>query len=570
MASANATKEKNIDLEKLDLDDLERQLDEDFGEDLDRELAERLAELDFVDEQKAQLANPDMLGQVVLNTVWDQFTNQVAIQAGEDFVKSNNGLRLDLSDDAHIQTTENFADGKIASHNTEIDYQKRYDEWQSNFQKDESGNVVTHTTRTGKEEATLVKGARAPFDENRPKGSKENHTDMDHTVPAAEIIRDAEANAHMTKEEQIAFANSKENLNEMDSSLNRSKGDKSMSDWLDNPNANGQKPDEIFDISEADEQKLREKDEEARAEYEKQKKEAEERSIKAGKKSQKAEALRVGKKAARAIIMNLLAELVKKIIQKFVAWLKSSNKNLKSLLTSIKDAIIAFVIDLKTQVVSVLDTAVTVIASSIIGPVVGVIKKAWMFIKQGWKSLKEAVDYIRDPKNKGQSVEIMMMEVGKIVMAGLTAGGAIVLGEVIEAGLTTIPIFAIEIPLFGSLANIIGIFMGAVVAGIIGALAIDLINRLIAKKQKQMLEAERIDKANAVLATQDKIIARDKDKLNSEKGDISSSINNRHKEAGKIMKEALDNIVNNDVGSNDEELHNISKRLDLLAKELPV
>ncbi|MCR4902855.1 MAG: cation diffusion facilitator family transporter [Butyrivibrio sp.] len=567
MASANATKEKSIDLEKLDLDDLERQLEEGFGEDIDRELAERLAELDFIDEQKAQIANPDMLGQVVLNTVWDQFTNQVAIQAGEDFIKSNNGLRLDLSDDAHIQTTENFADGKIASHNTEIDYQKRYDEWQSNFQKDESGNVVTHTTRTGKEEATLVKGARAPFDENRPKGSKENHTDMDHTVSATEIIRDAEANAHMTKEEQIAFANSKENLNEMDSSLNRSKGDKSMSDWLDNPNANGQKPDEIFDISEADEQRLREKDEEARAEYEKQKKEAEERSIKAGKKSQKAEALRVGKKAARAIIMNLLAELVKKIIQKFVAWLKSSNKNLKSLLTSIKDAIIAFVIDLKTQVVSVLDTAVTVIASSIIGPVFGVIKKAWMFIKQGWKSLKEAVDYIRDPKNKGQSVEIMMMEVGKIVMAGLTAGGAIVLGEVIEAGLTTIPIFAIEIPLFGSLANIIGIFMGAVVAGIIGALAIDLINRLIAKKQKQMLEAERIDKANAVLATQDKIIARDIDKLNSEKEDISSSISNRHKEAGKIMKEALDNIVNNDGESNDEELRTIRKRLDSLAKE---
>lgn len=567
MASANATKEKSIDLEKLDLDDLERQLEEGFGEDPDRELAERLAVLDFIDEQKAQIANPDMLGQVVLNTVWDQFTNQVAIQAGEDFIKSNNDLRLDLSDDAHIQTTENFADAKIASHNTEIDYQKRYDEWQSNYQKDESGNVVTHTTRTGKEEATLVKGARAPFDENRPKGSKENHTDMDHTVSAAEIIRDAEANAHMTKEEQIAFANSKENLNEMDSSLNRSKGDKSMSDWLDNPNANGQKPDEIFDISEADEQRLREKDEEARAEYEKQKKEAEERSIKAGKKSQKAEALRVGKKAARAIIMNLLAELVKKIIQKFVAWLKSSNKNLKSLLTSIKDAIIAFVIDLKTQVVSVLDTAVTVIASSIIGPVVGVIKKAWMFIKQGWKSLKEAVDYIRDPKNKGQSVEIMMMEVGKIVMAGLTAGGAIVLGEVIEAGLTTIPIFAIEIPLFGSLANIIGIFMGAVVAGIIGALAIDLINRLIAKKQKQMLEAERIDMANSVLATQDKIIARDIDKLNSEKEDISSSISNRHKEAGKIMKEALDNIINNDGESNDEELRNISKRLDSLAKE---
>lgn len=611
MASANATKEKNIDLEKLDLDDLERQLDEDFGDDLDRELAERLAELDFVDEQKAQIANPDMLGQVVLNTVWDQFTNQVAIQAGEDFIKDNRDLLnrgekvdrskplskedlknygLNLSDEAHIQTTENFAEGKIAKHNSEIDFQQRYDDWQSNFVKDANGNVVMHDTRVNKRDAngniiigadgkpekvqaeTLAPGYRKPYDDVRNerglKGSREKKTAMDETIAVGTIVRDPQANAFMTEKERIEFDLSEKNLNEIDSSLNSSKGDTPTPDWLDTPNANGQKPREIFDnLDEESEDQLRKKYDEAKEEYERQKNEAEKRAREAGKKSQKAEALRVGKKAARAIIMNLLAELVKKIIQKFVAWLKSSDKNLKSLLTSIKDAIIAFVIDLKTQVVSVLDTAVTVIASSIIGPVVGVIKKAWMFIKQGWKSLKEAVDYIRDPKNKGQSVEIMMMEVGKIVMAGLTAGGAIVLGEVIEAGLTTIPVFAIEIPLFGSLANIIGIFMGAVVAGIIGALAIDLINRLIAKKQKQMLEAERIDKSNAVLATQDKIIVRDIDKLNSEKEDISSSISNRHKEAGKIMKEALDNIVNNDGESNDEELRNIRKRLDSLAKE---
>src|SRR3712207_1716641 len=69
---------------------------------------------------------------------------------------------------------------------------------------------------------------------------------MDHTVSAGEIIRDPEANAHMIKEEQIAFANSEANLNEMDAGPNRSKGDKSMTDWLDNPNKNGQKPNEIF------------------------------------------------------------------------------------------------------------------------------------------------------------------------------------------------------------------------------------------------------------------------------------------------------------------------------------
>ena len=566
MANENATKEKKINLEDLDFDDLERQLDQDFEEDLEKQLADQLDELEFIDEQKTQIGNPDALGNVVLNTVWEQFTNQIAMRAGEDFVKANNGLNLDLRDEAHIQTTENFAEGKIASHNTEIDYQQRYDDWQSNFQKDESGKVVTHKTRVGKE-ATLVKGARSPFDKDRPTGNKEKHTDMDHTVPAAEIIRDAEANAHMTKKEQIAFANSKENLNEMDSSLNRSKGDKSMSDWLDNPNAKGQKPDEIFDISEADEQKLREKDAEARDEYEKQKKEAEERSVAAGKKSQKAEAMRIGKKAARAIVMNLLAELVKKIIQKFVSWLKSAHKNLKTLLVAIKEEILEFITDLKTQVVSVLDTAVTVIASSILGPVVGVIKKAWMFIKQGWKSLKEAIDYIRNPENKNKPVGILMMEVGKIVMAGLTAVGAIVLSEVIEVGLSTIPVFAIEIPLFGSLANIIGIFMGAVVSGIVGALAIDLINRLIAKKQKQVLAGERIDKANEVLSTQNKIIEVKSGKLKATKANVAASMKERHVEAAKIMKDSIQNIINNDSESNEEDFKKINKRLDSLAEE---
>ena len=120
----------------------------------------------------------------------------------------------------------------------------------------------------------LVKGARDKYDADRPKGSVEKHTDMDHTVSAAEIIRDPEAAAHMSDPEKVAFANSDANLNEMDSSWNRSKGDKSMDDWLDQPNSNGQKPREIFDMTEDDEAALKKKDQEAREEYEKQKKEA--------------------------------------------------------------------------------------------------------------------------------------------------------------------------------------------------------------------------------------------------------------------------------------------------------
>lgn len=564
MANKNATLEQPKNLEELDYDELEQLLQAEFDE--------QMSDLNFLDEQKEQIGNPDALGNVILNTVWEQFTNQIAIQAGEDFVKANNGLKLDLSNDAHIQTTENFADGKIATHNTEIDYQKRYDDWQSNFVKDENGNVVTHKTRSGKEEATLVKGARDPYDADRPKGNAKKHTDMDHTVSAAEIIRDPEAAAHMTKEEKIAFANSDANLNEMDSSWNKSKGDKSMTDWLDNPNANGQKPDEIFDISAEDEAKLRQKDAEAREEYARQKEEAEQRSIEAGKRSQKAEALRIGKKAARAVIMNLLADLVKKIIQKLVLWLRSADKKLKTLLKCVKDAIISFVIDLKNNVVNVMDSAVTVIATSILGPVVNTIKRAWMFIKQGWSSLKQSIDYLKDPSNKNKPIGILMMEVGKIVTAGLTAAGAIVLGEAIEDGLSIIPIFATEIPLFGSLANIIGIFMGAVISGIIGALAINLINTMIAKKQKAAIISDKVEKSNEILATQEAIKNVVNSNVEKTKSDVASSISERHKDAGKVMKETVGHIKENterdfsDI-DNSKDFAEIDQRIRRLAKE---
>ena len=269
----------NIDCDAVDFDELESRLES--------ELDEQMSDLVGLEQDAGKIGNPNTLGETVMNVVWEQFINQVGVVAGEDFIKENRGLTLDLRDSAHIQTTDNFANGNIATHNNKIDYQQRYNDWQSNFQHDENGNIVTHQTRTGKEEVTLVKGARKPFDQGRPVGSVERGTDMDHTVSAGEIIRDPAANAHLTKEEQIAFANSDKNLNEIDASQNRSKGDKTMTDWLDNPNKNGQKPNEIFDITEEQDKAYRKKDTEAREEYEKRKKEGEQRSIETGKQSQK-------------------------------------------------------------------------------------------------------------------------------------------------------------------------------------------------------------------------------------------------------------------------------------------
>jgi Domain of unknown function (DUF1994). len=563
MAKENAFLDDNQGLsedvaDSFDFDGLE--------EKLQSQLEEDLADLKFLAKEKEKIGNPDNLGNVIMDVVWEQFMNQVAVKAGEDFIKENNGLKLDLRDEAHIQTTENFAYGNIATHNTKIDYQERYDDWQSNFVKDENGNVVTHTTRSGKKEATLVKGARKPFDDGRPSGSAEKHTDMDHTVSAAEIIRDSAANAHMTKEEQIAFANSEANLNEMDLSLNRSKGDKSTTEWLDNPNADGQKPNEIFDISDENDKKMRKKDAEAREEYEKQKKEAEKKSIEAGKQSQKEEAFRIGGKALRAVLMQLLADLVKEIIAKLVKWFKSAKKGLDTLLDSLKEAIHSFISKMKTHLINAGNTVFSTVATAILGPIFGTIKKVWMLLKQGWKSLKDAVNYIKSPENKGKPISRLLLETGKIIIAGLTGAGALVLGEVIEKGLMTIPIFAIEIPLIGSLANIIGIFLGAVVAGIIGAIAINLIEKRIEKSQKAAVVEAQVEKSNEVLNLQHQVRIVSEVKLEHTKANAAKEIKDRHVAAANMMSESLKNIAAN--CEDDESIQSTFDDIDNLLDEL--
>ncbi len=530
----------------FDFDDLEVKLE--------REIELQMSDLQLLKEEQIQIGNEENLGEIIKGVVWEQFMNQVAAKAGADFIAENQGLTLDLRKDAHIQTTENFANGKIATHNTKINYQERYDDWQSNFKKDENGNIVTHPTRSGKEEATLVKGARKPFDKNRPTGSVENKTDMDHTVSAAEIIRDPAANAHMTKEEQIEFANSDANLYEMDSSLNRSKGDNSTTDWLDNPNSKGQKPNEIFDISDEEYKNMRQKNVEAREEYEKKKKEAEQKSIEAGKQSRKEEAFRIGGKALRSAIMLLFAEFTKEVISKLIKWLKSGQKSLKTLMEYIKEAIKSFVSNLKTHLKNASNNVLTTILSAIYGPIVATIKKVWILLKQGWKSLKEAINYLKNPENQNQPLSIRLLEMGKIVMAGLSAVSAIVLGEIIEKSLMTIPFLAVEIPLLGSLANIIGLFAGGLTAGIIGAIAINIINKAVEKKQKELNLSEQIEKSNEILNTQAQLIVVGEEKLSNTKDSVSDSIAKRHAMAQdeitnslrKIFSEGEDTSKNND------------------------
>ena len=533
------------DLLELQVSDLDIDYEEllQLESSLENNLKEVIEHIDQLDIDREKLQNNEYLQESIENIVWEQVQLQVAAQIGEEFIKDNRGQTLDLRKEAHIQTAENFEKGKVATHNRDVDYQERYDTWQNNFVKDDLGNIKTHSTRSGKIVNTLTKDARKPFDAGRPTGSKEKGTQMDHTVSAGEIIRDPKANAFLTKEEQIAFANSEVNLNEIRGDINQAKGDQSTTELFDNPNSKGQYARDNHNISKQEEKQLREKDKEARAEYDRVRDEAEKRAIKSGKKSRRDEALKVSGKALKAALLQLLSEFLRELISKFISWLKDTERNLSTFIEKIKEAIISFVNNLSNHLLNVGKSVVTMIASAIVGPVINTFLKAWTFIHQGLRSLKEAIDYLNNPDNKGKSVQIMMLEIGKIVVAGLSATGAIVLGEALGASLTaSFPVLAISIPLLGTIGSLIGTFMGATLSGIIGAFVLKMIDQQIVDRQIADLNSERIDQKNEMLVIQDQLLDVKNVKLEVEKNTIINTIKERHDIAATMMKEKLSDI----------------------------
>ena len=519
----------NLQAEAMSLDELEANLS--------NELEEQLSGLEFLEKEREKIGNPEGLGATIGNAIWEQFILQIGSVAGEDFIKENRGMTLNLKDSAHIQTTKNFAKGKIATHNDTIDYQKRYDDWQSNFERDKDGNIKMHSTRSGRMEANLVRGARDSFDKSRPRGNVEKGTDMDHTVSAGEVIRDAHANAHLSKEEQIAFANSDKNLNEIRAELNRSKKDTPMTEWLDNPNSKGQKPAERFNISKEEEKGLRAKDKEARKEYNSVRRKGEERSIKTGRRSQLREAGRIGAKALRALVLGLLADFLKVVIKKLVSWFRSAERKFSTFIDQFKEAFKEFWANIKTY----LWNGAKTIGSTIITAIFKPIEKICTILKMGWSSLSNAISYLCNPENKTKPFSIVILELGKIVIAGLSGAGALVLGEIIEKGLISAGL-VVPIPLLGSLASIIGMFLGSIVFGIIGAVVIRWIDKLIANKLKKENTKQQIEKQNEILATQEKLISVVEAKVENTKETVAKSIIERHDKAKEIVEGIADDI----------------------------
>ena len=527
------------DLESFDLEALENKINDN--------IEEELKDLDYLESEHEKIGNPDNLGDVVQNIVWEQFINQLGSIAGEDFIKANHGLTLDLRNEAHIQTPENFKDGKISKHNhySRESLEQNYDRYKNMPHKEFRKKYVNkQMDSTLKRAGTLEKegintvqdiytGKQIPTARKTVDGKDNpNAAQREHVKSSDELFRNPSLQMANDNEALASIINDPENVQGYTTAKrNRSKSNKS-----------------VAEMDDKDKTKHHEKANKRAEEFIKKKeKEGEERLKQEGRKTQKEEALRIGSSSLRAAVMALLAQLVKTIIGKLVTWFKSANKNLSTLKTSIKDAIVSFVTDLKTNLQIAGNSIISTIITSIGNPILNTIKKFWAILKQGWRALKDVYQYLKNPDNKSKPIDIRLMEIGKIVIVTLTAGGALLLGDLIEKKISLIPVFSIEIPLIGSLASILGLFFGAVGAGIIGAILLNYIDKKIAKKQKGESNKNIIDKSNKVLSLQAEQQIINTVKLDNIKLTANQNIINRHEDAAEIMKKSMASIMDNTI-----------------------
>lgn len=154
-----------------------------------------LNELSFLQEERDKIGNPDALGKIILNEVWNQFGNQ---------------LGLDMTNETLIQKYDR-------------EHPETYDEVGKKVMQDKNYKDANKAMKE-KQMAGELK------DEYTGKTIKKNESaNLDHTVSRKEIYENQRRKQANLSTEKLA--NMDENLNPTNEALNKSKGAKSVDEY---------------------------------------------------------------------------------------------------------------------------------------------------------------------------------------------------------------------------------------------------------------------------------------------------------------------------------------------------
>lgn len=524
---------KVLNKNDLDFDNIERMISQ--------EIEDSLSDLELLESDRQKIDNPEVLAKTIGDEIWKQFANQIG---------------LEVTSETLIQK-----------------YNKEHSDESNNYNKDEAQKIMNDSSykEANKKMGQSQKDGTLKDEytgKTMSKNKNRQQSNLDHVVSRKKIYdNQRRKQANKTAAD---LANMDENLAATNESLNKSKGAKDMDDFIDYLNKTKEnrkkkyenqckKIDDDPNKSEADKQaakqKLKQKYDDMNSADEdrmrKKKKDAEgaiNREIFVG--ASKETAKKAGKDALKAMAVSALFTMMKEILNALIRFFKEKEKTFKRFIEEIKKAIHNFLSKINSFVKTGTSTVIGTIVTEIIGPVLEVFRKLASILKQGIFSLREAIQWLKNKENKNKPIVIKVAEIGKIVTAGLSSVSAIVMGETFIQILSKFPLLQIEIPLLGSLASILGLFLASLISGIIGAIVINKIDEFIADRLKRENNIQRIEKGNEILEKQQlQSIVVDM-KNENKKREMNETIRENHKFYNKYMKKSIESILDDE----DEEI----------------
>ena len=526
--------EEVYESENLNYDELEELLEQQF--------TTEFSNLEKLELECKEISSPDKLGDVILDEIWNQFANQIG---------------LDMTSDTLLkQYNDKHPNGYTKEEGAKIMKDKRYTD-ANNAMKERQKNGNLKDEYTGK---TIKINEKA---------------NLDHVIPRKQIFENPWRK--IADIETADLANKKENFAATNESLNKSKGATSNSDYIKNREAReknlkeqverANKKIDKMNISDAEKRNLKAEnnkrlndklaaDSKKMLKSEKTAKKAINKDI--AKKASVRMANKAGKEAVKAMFVAALFGMLKEIMNALVRYFKSKKQSFDAFLKEMKKALHSFFGKIKDFIKVGVDSFVGSIVGEIIGAFAEKLRKLPNLVKQLFGSIRESISYLSNPENASHSTAIKIAHVSKIITSALVGVGAMFLGEYFEQFLNKIPGMTFEIKLLGTIANILGMFLASLLAGILGAIIINGIDQFISRKLIEENQKKQANKKNELLRIQDAQIFVAEQNVAVKRNDIFSKMAKNHQK----LRELLGNV--------DEEFSNskIDFKQRLLANEI--
>ena len=493
------------------------------------ELLEQQFEMEFSNLESLQtefkeIGSPDKLSEVILDEIWNQFGNQIG---------------LDMTSDTLLKQ---YNDNK----DRPKEYTKKIGE---DILKDKRYTAANKAMKEKQKLGNLK-------DEYTGKTLKVNEkANLDHVVARKQIFENPWRKIADINTEDLA--NKSENFAATNESLNKSKGAKSNSEYIKNREAREKnlkdqvkRANEKIDkknISDAEKKNLKAENEkrlnDKLAADSKKMLKAEKTAKKAinkdiAKKASVRMANKAGKDAVKAMFVAALFGMLKEIMNALVRFFKSKKRSFDTFLDEMKNALYSFFGKIRDFIKVGIDSFVGSIVGEIIGAFAQKLKKLPNLIKQLFGSIRESISYLSNPENQTHSTAIKIAHISKIITSALVGVGAMFLGEYFEKYLLTISGMQTLIPLLGTIANILGMFLASLLTGILGAVIINRLDQFISKKLIEENQKQQADKKNELLRIQDIQIFVAEQNVAVKRNDIFSKMAKNHQK----LRELLGNV----------------------------